>query len=135
MRTDDERLFAALEAVEPRSDLFAAVMERIEQQRPLRVLYRKRAVWCFAVVASSLALLFAAVGLHMALAQSGFFELGALLLTDPAEVFTLGSAYAAVLLEALPAVNAALVFATLFAVLASIKYFSQALVRLQSSLE
>ena len=124
MRKDYERLFTEISQLEPPSGLMPAILARIDngkrQAARLRVL-----LLSVSSLVSVFALITALIYLTGDFNQSGFNQYFSLLFTDSGAAITYWREISMSLLESLPIMSTAAVFATIFVLLISLKLLAQ----------
>lgn len=125
MHKDYKKLFTHLEPMEPPVGLFNRVMNRIREEKQLIILKRRIMIFSVGLLASVAMFIPVFRWVQADLTQSGFLQFFSLVFSDFKIVITYWQNFSMSLLETVPAVSLAILFATVFAFLELLKFWTR----------
>jgi len=125
MHKDYEKLFTHLEPMEPPMGLLNRVMNRIREEKQLIILKRRMVIFSVGLLASVAIFIPVFRWVQADLIQSGFLQFFSLVFSDFKIVITYWQNFGMSLLETIPAVSLAVLFATIFAFLELLKFWTR----------
>ncbi len=125
MRKDYEKLFTHLESLEPPEGLFNRVMNRIKKEKQILILKRRLMVFSVGLAASVAIFIPVFKWAQADLYESGFLQFFSLVFSDFGIVVAYWQNFAMSLLETVPAVSLAILFATVFIFLELLKFWAR----------
>ncbi len=120
-----EQLFSHLTPPEPPEGLLDRIIYRIREERRLSVFKKKLAFYSVGAIGSLIAFIPAFGAMRTELAHSGLAQLISLIFSDTGAVLKFWDVFTLSILESLPALSIALVFATLLIFLGSLKLLAR----------
>ncbi len=112
-------------SIELPEGLFDRIICRIREERRLLVFKRRLAFYSVGAIGSLIAFIPAFGAMWTELAQSGLAQFISLIFSDTGAVFAFWDVFVLSILESLPALSIAVVFATLFIFLGSLKLLAR----------
>lgn len=125
MKKDYEEIFSHLKPPEPPAGLFEKIIFRIRREQRLLTLKRRLMIFSFGMVISLAVFIPAFKMVQTEISESGFLQFFSLLFSDFGIITTYWRNFVLTLLETIPAMSLALLFATIFIFLESLKFWAR----------
>jgi hypothetical protein len=116
-----KQVFSCIDSAEPTVGLFARIMQRIEEQKKIKIFRAKMIASFCALIVSTISFFPVFETTKNVVVESGFSSYLSLLLTDTKMIITYWENFGSALIESLPALQIAFLLLIIFVVLDSLK--------------